>query len=300
MMRQDEYDSYASEIGTLQRILEGVTDDREIERRSLEARLRRLRERIRDAAVTPPPKKLTVTFTGKPVYENYGIEANFGATAVSMFSDTIRIATAAMTGELKDTGQIPRNAMGQPVITDVAVGSFGFELELPAVAGQPDSTSFPEEAAIKVQDLLRLSNEGSDDELSEIANDLHPRALNKVAQFLKFMVRREAQFVMDFDGKEVRFQNDREVEDSLERLAPSNIEDRTETVTGIMIGVVPTRRYFELNTGEGASMDGRIGREIGDLYRVAELYTNQRVIARIRSVRVGKGVTRYTLTAVQR
>ena len=104
-MRQEEYDSYASEIGTLQRLLEGVTDDRAIERRSLEKRLERLREKIRDVAVDPRPKKVVVTFAGKPVHDNHGIEANFGASAVSMFSDTIRIATAAMTGELKPTGQ---------------------------------------------------------------------------------------------------------------------------------------------------------------------------------------------------
>ena len=299
MMRQDEYDSYASEIGTLQRLLEGITEDRAIERRSLETRLRRLRERIRDVAVAPTPKRVAVTFTGKPVHDNYGIDANFGATAVSLFSDTIRIATAAMTGELKDTGQIPRNALGQPVITDVAVGSFGFELELPAATGQPDSTSFSEDAAIKVQDLLRLSNEGSDDELSEIANDLHPRAVNKVTQLLEFMARREAQFAMDFDGKEFRFHSDEEVGDSVKRLAPSNIEERTDTVTGVMIGVVPARRYFELSTGDGTPIEGRIGREIGNLYGLAERYTNQRVTTRIRSVRVGRGGTRYTLTAVQ-
>ena len=299
MMRQDEYDSYASEIGTLQRLLEGVTDDREIERRSLEARLRRVREKIRDVTVAPRPKKVAVTFTGKPVHDNYGIEANFGATAVSMFSDTIRIATAAMTGELKATGQIPRNALGQPVITDVAVGSFGFELELPSATDQRGSTSFPEEAVIKVQDLLRLSNEGSDDELSDIANDLHPRAVNKITQLLEFMVRREAQFAIDFDGKEFRFHSDGEVEDSVKRLAPDNIEDRTETVTGVMIGVIPARRHFQLNTAVGIPIEGRIGREIGDLYRVAERYTNQRVTARVRSVRVGRGATRYTLTAVQ-
>ena len=298
-MRQDEYDSYASEIGTLQQLLEGVTDDRAIERRSLETRLRRLRERIRGVAVDPRPKKVAVTFTGKPVLDNYGIDANFGATAMSLFSDTIRIATAGMTGELKDTGQIPRNALGQPVITDVTVGSFGFELELPAATRQPDSTSFSEEAAIKVQDLLRLSNEGSDDELSEIANDLHPRAVNKVTQLLGFMARREARFAMDFDGKEFRFHSDGEVEDSAKRLTPSNIEERTETVVGVMIGVVPARRYFELNTGDGTTIEGRIGREIGDLYGLAERYTNQRVTTRIRSVRVGRGGTRYTLTAVE-
>ena len=150
-----------------------------------------------------------------------------------------------------------------------------------------------------MQDLLRLSSEGSDDDLSEIANDLHPRIVNKVTQLLEFMDRREAQFAMDFDGKEFRFHSDEEVKDSLERIAPGNIEDRTETVTGVMIGVIPARRYFQLNTVDGTPIEGRIGREIGNLYRVAELYTNQRVTAEVRSVRIGRGATRYTLTDVQ-
>ena len=299
MMRQEEYDSYVSEIGTLQRLLEGITDDRAIERRSLETRLERLREKTRAVAVDPRPKKVEVTFTGKPVHDNYGIEANFGATAVNLFSDTIRIATAAMTGELRPTGQIPRSALGQPVITDVAVGSFGFEMALPGTTEQRNSTSFPEEAVNKIQDLLRLSTEGSDDELSDIANDLHPRIVKKITQLLEFMDRREAQFAIGFDGKEFRFHSDGELKNSLQRLTPANIEDRTETLTGVMIGVIPARRYFQLNTIDGSPIEGRIGREIGDLYRVAELYTNQRVTVEVRSVRVGRGTTRYTMTDVQ-
>ena len=47
-MHQDEYDIYASEIGTIQRLLNATPDHRAIERKAFEARLHRAQGKLRN------------------------------------------------------------------------------------------------------------------------------------------------------------------------------------------------------------------------------------------------------------
>ena len=110
----------------------------------------------------PSSQKIVGFLHRKPVQADRGINANFAAESVSTVSDAVRLSTSGLTGQLKDTGQIPRSALGQPIITGVVMGSFGFEMELPTPANDPDGFSYPEEAINLIQNLLKSVGEGSD------------------------------------------------------------------------------------------------------------------------------------------
>ena len=56
-----------------------------------QGRLDLVRQKIEGVPVPPRPKKLAATFGGEPIIDNYGIDANFAAEAVTFFSDTIRL-----------------------------------------------------------------------------------------------------------------------------------------------------------------------------------------------------------------
>ena len=297
-MTYDEYMSDSSEIGTLEHLLQGIPDERAVERIGLQSRLNRIRRRLEGVPVPPRPKKLSVSFDGRPVFGSYGVDANFGAEAVAIFSNTIRITTAGLTGELKATGQVPRSALSQPIITGVAFGSFGFEMEIPMPQDDPDGFSYPEEAINLVQELLRVTKEGADDDLSITTVALHPRAVNKVVELLDFMRKKEAHFATDYQGNEVRFNTDTEIENAVKRLAPSNTQIQTYEVVGTMIGVIPQTRLFQLNTNNADPIHGRIGPEIRNPYQIGEQHTNRQVRAQIRTVRIGRGAPRHTLVDV--
>lgn len=224
-MTYEEYMSYASEIGTLERLLERTPEHRTIQRIGFQSRLVRIRQKIEGVPVPPRPKRLAAAFGGEPVIDGYGIDSNFGAEAVTIFSDTIRLIVAASTGELKATGEIPRTTLSQPIITDVALGSFGFVMELPPTASH--EIRYPEQAVNQVQQLLRLAKEGGDDDLSLAAADLHPRAVIKVMELLDFVRKKRAHFAVSYQDNEVRFDSTTQVEAAARRLAPSNIERQT-------------------------------------------------------------------------
>ena len=293
-----EYMSYAAEINTLKRLMEGLPEERAIERIGFQNRLRKAQQKIESVPVPPRPKKLSVSFTGEPVQSHYGIDANFAAESIAIVSDAVRLATAGATGELKPTGQVPRNTMGQPIITGVTLGSFGFEMELPVPEGNPNGFSHPEQAVQRIQTLLTSANEGSDEQLSNAASAIHPRAVNKAAALLDLMRKRNAQLVIDYQDNKVELNTSDDIERVAERLNPANVEDRTVQVTGIMTGVIPTTRQFELMPFDGPPIQGRVAQDILDPSETARQFTNRLVSATIRTIRIGRRSPRHNLVGV--
>ena len=223
-MSHAEYMSYRAEITTLKRLLEQLPEERAIERYGFEYRLERAQQKIEGVPIPPRPRRWLTSFRGEPVKSNSGIDANFAAEAVTIASDSIRLTTASATDELKDTGQTPRSALGQPTTTGVTLGSFGFVMELPP---REDSNNVPnpsELAITSVQALLRATLEG-DDELAIAAAMMHPRAVNKVAEFLKLMKDRRAQFTMRYESDAGSFQTEEDVENAHRRLVEVNAEN---------------------------------------------------------------------------
>ena len=252
-----------------------------------------------EGVIPPPrPKKMGVSFTGEPVQSYYGIDANFAAESIAFTSDAVRLATAGATGELKPTGQIPRNTMGQPIITGVTLGSFGFEMELPIPEGDPHGFSYPEQAVHRIQTLLTSANEASDEQLSNAAMAIHPRAMNKMAGLLDLMQKRDAQLAIQYQDNKVELTSSEDIKRVAERLNPANVEDRTTQVTGTMIGVVPATRQFELAPFDGPSIQGRVAPDIRDPYQTARDFTNRQVSATIRTIRIGRRAPRHTLVHV--
>lgn len=302
-MRYEEYAYHASEITQLERLLEKMPEEMTVERLGIEQQLSRARERIEGVPIPPVPQKVHVTFRGKPVYGQSGIDANFGARAMKLFADAVAMAAAGSAGILESSGAVPGRKEGQPVITGTARGSFGFELELPSPGQEPDGReghdAYVRGAVQRIQDLLILSTEGSDDDLSEAADDMHPRAVRKVGEFLELVKINEARFGLDFSNKKFRITADNQLDNSIKRLAARNLHEETDDVSGIIIGVLPASKRFQLNRlTDRTEIEGRISGEIRDAYELAREYTGKEVTASIRSVRVGQGNPRYTLLKV--
>ena len=299
----NEYMWYRSEIHTLERLLGRLAEDHVVLRIGYEERLQRARQKLEGVVPPPRPKRIEVSFTGEPVHHvqpQWGIDADFAAESTAIISDAVRLATAGATGQLKPTGQIPKNAMNQPIIIGVTPGAFGFKMELPFPEGDPHGFSYPEQAVHHIQTLLTAANEASDEQLSDAAMALHPRAVNKMAGLLDLMRKRNAQLAIQYQDNKVEIKSRRDIERVAERLNPDNIKDRTTRVTGTMIGVIPTMRLFEIRLFDPALfdrplIDGTAAQEIQDLYHTAREFSNREVSATIRTISIARGTPRYSL-----
>lgn len=307
-MNQEEYIALASEINELETILAQIPADRVIDRMSFETRLNNAKEVI--ARINPKnlPKKARLTFRGNPVFGSHGIAAEFASKASTSFTEAFTAIVASINDNLRYMGPIPDKQKNQLIITGTAIGSFGFEYELPSenAGSDPtqlemnyDSNNNTEVAMQKLEDLFRVASEGNDDELSELVEEIHPRAVKKVAEFLTYISDQEAWCGLDFNESNFRFTGCSQVRNSAQRLNADNIRDTTEEFTGRFDGTLPTSRTFEFKpVDQKGILRGKIGPDIEDSHVINRDYLGKMVRVTLNVIQVGQGRPRYTLATL--
>ena len=299
-MKYEEYVFTSSEITQLEDLLDRLPQDMDVERMGLESQLKKARERIAGVEPPAPPKRARITFQGRPIWDSSGIKADFGAKAMALFSDIVTMAAAGLSGNLESNGPVPNRQQYEPILTGTATGSFGFTLEIPSTdrTGPPAQATdaVAGQALTKVQELLEMSSHGSDDRLSQLTDEIHPRAVRKVHGLLDLMQRNEAWFALDFEGNRFQFRNSEQVAAAAKRLDVRNFREETEAVLGRLHGLMPERGRFEfLRYDNGTVIEGKLGPGIRNPSDLFQAYLDRTITAWLTSVRVGQGAPRYTL-----
>ncbi|KQQ34057.1 hypothetical protein ASF61_22470 [Duganella sp. Leaf126] len=292
----DQINVISSEIAELEGILATMPQAEVIARISFESRLRAARAALAAAVHPPDVKKAKLTFRGKPVFGSHGIAAEFGTKAAGAFSDAFSAVVAGLSESLQYMGPIPDKAKNQLLITGTAIGSFGFELELPPQKNDlfPDAGR-TNEALQKLQDLLRISAEGSDDEIAELVEEIHPRAVRKVADFLGYLIQNHALCGLEFEDKFFRFDSRKHLEVSAERLQEGNIRERDEDFIGSFAGMLPGGRTFEFDVADGSqTIKGKVAADIEDPDLINREWLKRPAKIKLGVIQVGKGRPRYT------
>ena len=294
----NNYLTIASEIGELENLLAAIPEGYVIERMSLESRLESARAALAALPQQMIAPKARLTFRGKPVFGSHGIAADFGGKAAGAFSDAFAAVAAGLSESLRDMGPIPNRDKNQLVITSTAIGSFGFEFELPA----PDPSSlFPEtekaqEAMAKIEALFRLAAEGTDDEVAEVIEEVHPRAVKKVYEFLDLLVQQQAWCGLEFADRFFRYADYEQIKASSERLKADNIQEREETYRGEIQGVLPTGRTFEFRLADQEGLiKGKVDLAIADPDVLNREWLHKPVTVKLNVMQVGQGRPRFTL-----
>lgn len=294
----NDYLMIASEIRELESLLAAIPEGNVIERMSLESRLASVK-----AAMAALPQQIAptarLTFRGKPVFGSHGIAADFGGKAAGAFSDAFAAVAAGLSEGLRYMGPIPNRDKNQLLITGTAIGSFGFEFELPA----PEPSLFPEaekarEAMAKIEALFRLAAEGSDDEVAEVIEEVHPRAVKKVHDFLELLVQQQAWCGLEFGDRFFRYADYNQIKASCERLKDENIHETEETYRGEFQGVLPAGRTFEFRLADQAEAElirGKVDPAIKDPDVLNREWLHKPVTVKLNVMQVGQGRPRFTL-----
>lgn len=292
--------SIVAEIRELEELLAAIPEENMIERMSLEARLQTAKELLATMSQTRETPKARLTFRGRPVFGSHGISADFGAKAAGVFSDAFAVVAAGLSEGLRHLGPIPNRDRNQLLITGTAIGSFGFEFELPA---QPP-TLFPElekaeEAMRKIETLFRLAAEGSDDDIAEVIDEIHPRAVKKVYEFLDLLVQQQAWCGLEFGDRSFRYADHEQLKESSVRLRDDNIQEREESYRGEFQGVLPTGRNFEFKLlDQEGLIRGKVDVAIEDPDILNREWLHKPVTIKLNVMQVGQGRPRFTLMSL--
>ncbi|MDO5090189.1 MAG: hypothetical protein Q4D61_01455 [Cardiobacteriaceae bacterium] len=293
-----------SEIRELEALLADIPAERVIDRMSLQSRLTAAKAALeRLPATGKAAQRIRLTFRGKPVLGSYGINADFAAKAASAFSDAYSAVTAALKEGLSHMGPIPDKDKNQLLITGTAIGSFGFEFELPSQS-EPQENLFDDdeetpEAMEKLTSLLRLSAEGSDDDVAAIVEEVHPRAVKKVHEFLDLLVQQHAWCALELNDLAFHFVDHEQIKWSSERLKADNIREDKTTLVGEFQGILPAQRTFEFCLSANKNIiRGKIDKTIADPGILNREWLHKKIRVQLKTTRVGAGKTRYVLSSL--
>ncbi len=299
-MNQTTYISTTSEITELEALLNEIPKENVLERMGFEARLETARESIEGMKKQEFAKKAKLVFRGEPVSGSYGINAEFATKAVGKFVDAVTTIAASVADNLKNRGRVPDKQKNQLFITGTAIGSFGFEFEVPQVEKKDlfPEPSDVEKALNKVQELFQLTVNGSDDQVAEIVDEIHPRAVKKAADFLDYIATQEAWCGMEFKGNTFRFHGIEQLRQSAVRLQEDNIHESDAEFSGEFQGVLPASRTFEFKLQNGDIIRGKIGAGIEDADVLNRAYLHTEVDIQFHVIKVGDGKPRYSLLSL--
>ena len=297
MNRQERLDLLSQQKFLQARLME-LPESARIMRISTESRLRAIAERLASEPTDErEPARVRLTFDGAPVIRSYGIFADFGAKAVSGFTDAVVMVAASLTAPLKATGPIPNREMNQLIITNTALGSFGFELEEFSAGQLPfDEQSSVELALERTQGLLQATVGGDDELLADAAAGLDQRAIDKIRGFIGILVDNEAICAMSFRDRAFRFSDVGQVRHSLDRISRDNLVEEEVLLEGEFQGVLSKPRTFQMDLGAALGViTGKVAKPVDDLDAMNRDLSYRRVRARLQKTQVRNGRPRYVL-----
>jgi hypothetical protein len=296
-MNHAEYRSLLSERSSLERMIADTPLDDVIDLRSLQVRLEIVNKQLEEQPQeTRLPAQAKLTFRGRPVVGSHGIFAEFGMAATKAFTDTVALLAASFETELSATGPIPNRGQNQLLITNTALGSFGFQLEEYREDLLPPTDESPVALALKeTQELIQGAASGSDDELTDSASGQDPRAMAALSGFLKTLIDNEAVCALAIGEKTFAFTDVGEVRKSWSRLAQENLHSAPTTLEGWFEGALPKRKSFEFKvTATGEVIAGKIASGVSDV-SVINKHLYKTVAIQLMATRVGQGKPRYVL-----
>lgn len=296
-MNNEDRQHLLAERTFLQRLLAKTPATARLTRMSDEARLRKVEAQL---AALPTdertPARARLTFDGVPVIRSHGIFADFGMKAVSSFTEAVASVAASLSAPLAAMGPIPNRDQNQLLITNTAVGSFGFELEEYRAEQLALDEASPVANAMERTQAILQSTLGNDDDLADVASETDPRALDKVRTFLKVLADNNAVCALQYGGRSVRFTDVGQVSRSLARLAADNLHESEEQLRGEFVGVLPNSRSFEFKlAGDQQIIRGKVSPRLQNVDDING-HLHQTVQIEVTRTQVGNGRPRYLLT----
>lgn len=296
-MNENSYKHLLSEKTTLEQLIAQAPATDFIGRMSLQSRLKNIQKQIDNVEVERLTKKAIITFRGKPVNGSHGITAEFTAKAIESLNDMVASIVASQQNILKYHGAIPNREQNALMITGTAVGSFGFELELPSPADDLfHDRNGTENALSTVQQLIQYSINGTDDVISDILENIHPRAIKKTTEFLEVLHNYETVFALQFENKVTRIHDNQQLEYIMKRLSIDNIHESEESYQGQFVGVLPHTRTFEFRpNGDEILIKGKIDKAIKHPEILNSEYLNKPLSVTFHVSQFGQAKPKYLL-----
>lgn len=221
---------------------------------SLEAEIRSISESLVTRA------SVAILFGGNPVLGSRGISADFAGSMLEHFQSLVtRTFAAAELGVLGERGPIPLKQATDLMVTNLARGSFGFVLNEMSEQEEIQETALKimVEEAVTILGKVASENERDFEEASET---LDARMLISLKDFFKTLDVAQATVRLVEDVSDVSLDL-AAVHRARVRVEATSIEEQDETIEGVLAGLLPDHKKFELRVSDLESLYGSVSKE---------------------------------------
>ena len=301
-MNKQRYIQLQSELVGLNELLSLAPHDAVIDRIGFEDRMARLREELES---DPPPSRwpaaARITFNGVPVSGRQGIQPHFGGTAIDVFSKFINSLTETQIDLLEQPDEEPRGEEPYIMITGIARGSFGFEIEESAEhhAAHLEGPS-PVSTAIEQAREIMGALAGDQESLAEAIADVNNSTVSDLRAFVKLLADSRAICSLATENNVFRFTDVQQIRRGLNNLRQENVQEGNVEIQGYFQGYLPRVRRAEFVNAETQEvLSARVDRAVPNADNINCLL-NEPVAIAARTRRVGSSRLRYVITNFQR
>lgn len=296
-MYEMTYKHLLAEKHILETMISGASNQNSMSVLSLKVRLKKVLSELDSVSPAQLIKKAVITFRGLPVNGSQGVGADFSAKALDGLNSMIASVSASNMGILGYHGVIPNKSAHTLQITGTAVGSFGFELALPLsqddlLDGYFNNT---EQTIKQLQSFIQFGIDGADDEIGDMLEQIHPRAINKINDFLRLMDKYGALFALQFDGRTLKLDNDKQLKYAIERLSSENIKENEVVHQGRFKGVLPNSRSFEFEDISNDLIKGKIDQAVKNPEILNQEYLDIPLRVKFHTIQFGNSKPKYRL-----
>lgn len=273
MPRKLTVDSLKAEAAGLQQLLEeaGMIGD-VVGEIQYKERLQEIANELAELADSDTHlASVAMFFSGKPVIGSRGIAADFAGKLLESYQDIVS-KTFAKTeiGVLGERGRVPLKQSADLMVTGLTHGSFGFVLEELSDQAEIHDTAL-KEILSSVSDLLQHVGAESENDFDMAAEDLDPRTLVALREFFKDLDTAGAQVRFVEDTREFSL-DEKAVHRGRARTEAIEIDERTDVISGTLIGFLPDHRKFELRDKGGTTIYGTVSKEAAEQFIRAVQY----------------------------
>ncbi len=157
-----------------------------------------------------------------------------------------------------------------------------------------------DQAIKKLLELMQKSAEGSDDEMSELVDEIHPRAVTKVHEFLNYLVQQSAWCGLEFGASFFRYKDIDQLRLASNRLVGENIKEFSELHHGSFTGILPNDRTFEFTVIDSdLVIKGKIALEFDDPAVLLREFYQKPMWVDFDVVQVGNSRPRFRLSSIE-
>lgn len=208
---------------------------------------------------------VAVIFDGNPVIGSGDIRLDFTTEALDSYQKVVALALASHNGvELSERGRLPAGDQARLFIRDLVRGSMGFILEeLPGQQHEMLPTQLKEAVEDTTQLITNLSA-ASDAEFEATLAGTQPRLVAAVQKFAKVLFNSGASTRIVGDEQRLALSID-EVGRLSRRLGEVEVTEEVVPVDGVLLGVLPEARKFELKLLDG-TMEGAVSEDLAFKY----------------------------------